>query len=536
MRMSINKKHLLLSCLSGGLLAVAWPTYGFIPLLFIGLIPLLFMEESIRSDAFGKKGLRIWAYSYLTFLIWNLGTTWWLVYSTLFGMLFANLVNTLFYSLLFLLFYWAKKRIPLRTAYLFLITLWISFEKFHQNWDLSWPWLNLGNAFSEAIYWIQWYEYTGIFGGSLWVLLINISLYESIKNHSFKTEKKTILRKSIPSLLGIALPLLVSLLLYVNFETKQATINVVLTQPCVDPYDSKYKKTNPEFLSDLKTLTAESLSDSVYYLLTPETYFSGDFGEELQGFNATKLHKELQSFLAPFSNLQLISGIQFYDIYRSTTPPNKTANKIRNGYWVDFYNSALGEQFNKPHQVYHKSKLVVGVENMPFKEVLTPLIGNFMIDLGGTVASRVIQPERSLLKHGSLETLAAPIICYESIYGDFVTDYVKKGAHFLAVISNDAWWNNSEGHRQLLSYTRLRAIENRRDIARSANTGISAIIDARGKIVKSLPYGEKGVLEGRIARYDELTFYTRYGDIIARWSIFIAGLLLLIAISGRLKK
>jgi apolipoprotein N-acyltransferase len=135
-----------------------------------------------------------------------------------------------------------------------------------------------------------------------------------------------------------------------------------------------------------------------------------------------------------------------------------------------------------------------------------------------------------------LETRAGPIICWESVFGEFVTGYVQNGADFLAVISNDAWWGNTPGHKQLLSYTRLRAIETRRDIARSANTGISAIIDARGEILKQSPYETQTVLQGSIAPRTNLTFYVRHGDIIARWAVLVFGIFLLIALSGRLKQ
>ena len=106
----------------------------------------------------------------------------------------------------------------------------------------------------------------------------------------------------------------------------------------------------------------------------------------------------------------------------------------------------------------------------------------------------------------------------------------------MAVLTNDAWWGNSPGHKQLLSYTRLRAIENRRNVVRSANTGISAIIDSKGNIISKLPYDSKGVLKGKFAPAKQITFYTKYGDYIARWSGFIAFIFFLIALSERLKK
>ena len=119
----------------------------------------------------------------------------------------------------------------------------------------------------------------------------------------------------------------------------------------------------------------------------------------------------------------------------------------------------------------------------------------------------------------------APIICYESIYGEFVTDYVNKGANFLAIMTNDSWWGVTQGHKQLLSYAKLRAIETRREIARAANSGISAHIDARGEIVEDTFYGDKTALYAKIKLYDTKTFYVKSGDLLTRFSIFVLGFL-----------
>ena len=113
------------------------------------------------------------------------------------------------------------------------------------------------------------------------------------------------------------------------------------------------------------------------------------------------------------------------------------------------------------------------------------------------------------------------MICYESIYGAYVNEYIKQGAQFLGVLTNDAWWGDTQGHKQLLSYTRLRAIETRKSIARSANTGISAFINQRGEIIQSLGYGKKGALRGTVLANENITTYVRYGDYIARLSAFI---------------
>ena len=181
--MIFYKNPLLLSILSGVLLTFSWPVGGLSLLIFGSLIPLFFVEHKITNDSNKSKKLRLFAFSFISFFIWNIGTTWWIFNSSVFGMVFAIVCNTSFYVILIMLFHWSKKRLPLRTAYIFLVTLWIAFEKFHLEWDFSWPWLNLGNVFSEDILWIQWYEYTGSFGGSLWVLLINIGLFEVLKNN-----------------------------------------------------------------------------------------------------------------------------------------------------------------------------------------------------------------------------------------------------------------------------------------------------------------------------------------------------------------
>ena len=532
--MSKSIKHLSLSVAAGIALGFSWPINGLTFLIFISLIPLLYLEESIRNDNLKIKSIRAFGYSYLSFLIWNLITTWWLFNSTLFGMLFANLCNSLFYALIFVVFYWAKSRMPFKSAYIFLISAWIAFEKLHLIWDFSWSWLNLGNVFSEKIYWVQWYEYTGTFGGSLWILCINVWIFYLLKNEDFKS-LKNIIRKLIPPLIAIALPIVFSLYLYQKVEIKDKTIEVLMMQPNIDPYKSKYKLTNEDFLNQLFDQLKPYLTKNTKYVLTPETYFAEGYGEELSSFYKSKIHNDIQKKIADFPNTQIISGIQFYNTYAQKNAPSLTANFIRKNLWVEYYNSAFSEQYQKEIDVYHKSKLVVGVENMPFKKILKPLLGDFMIDMGGTVASRMIQEERSVFSNLKSNEKAAPIICWESIFGEFVTGYVKKGATFLAVISNDAWWGNTPGHKQLLSYTKLRAIENRRDIVRSANTGISAIIDARGEIIKKTKYDSKTILKGNITSRSKLTFYTRYGDMIARWCIFIVVIFFLVALSGRFK-
>ena len=531
------KQNVILILLTGIFLSLGWPTYGSPLLLFIAMVPLLDFVQQVRNSSLKNKNRTVFVYSYAAFLIWNIWTTWWIYNSSVFGAAFAILCNSSFYAILITLYHWSLKRFKLQfLASVFLITAWISFEKFHLFWDFSWPWLSLGNAFSEYIYWIQWYEYTGVFGGSLWVLAINfffLHQYQAFKNHRSYI---ILIKKSIPGLLGIALPIVSSLIIFMNYEEPKSFTEVVVIQPNIDPYEQKYAQTNEDFKSLLIDLSNEHLTTNTSYLITPETYFTEGSGFDIDTFENSEFNRSLKEFLLPHKQLNLIAGTQFYKIHRAKNAPTPTANKIRENFWADFYNSAIQIAPSQKGNIYHKSKLVVGVENMPYKSFFKPLIGKFMLDLGGTVSSRATQKSRTVFTHSTQNSKIAPIICYESIYGEFVTEYVRNGAQFLSILTNDAWWGNTQGHKQLLSYARLRAIENRRAIARSANTGISAFIDAQGRMSTSLGYEEQGALKGSVGLNSELTFYSKHGDFIARFSKYSFVILLILSLGRVFRK
>ena len=189
------KKNLILSILSGLLLGFSWPTKGQSLLIFLSLVPLLMLIKRINNSDKKYKNTITFFVSYLGFFLWNLITTWWIYNSTAFGASFAILVNSSFYSLLMVIYRISINVIPKITSQILLISMWISFEKFHLNWDFSWPWLNLGNVFSESIYLIQWYEYTGVFGGTLWILIVNFLIFNFIeKEENFYNRKEIVLK------------------------------------------------------------------------------------------------------------------------------------------------------------------------------------------------------------------------------------------------------------------------------------------------------------------------------------------------------
>lgn len=520
-------KNIIYAVASGLLLVLAWPTYGFPLLLLFAFVPLLYAEFRIRNFSTSHKKLKVLGLAYISFFIWNLFTTYWIYFSTPFGGAFAVLVNSLLMSLVFLLYHVVAKRTGFSAASAFLISIWIVFEKLHLSWDFSWPWLNLGNGFSEYINWVQWYEYTGIFGGTLWVWIVNIAAFKMLLQYREFRKKSILIRSSLKLALLIFVPILVSYLILFNYKMPSEKMEVVILQPNINPYTEKYNTTDKRIGELLVSLAKEKVTDSTSLLLVPETVFAdGTRLPEVEFSEAAYVGRALNY---EFKDLNFLGGISLFERFNNPEKVRAQTNEIGKLDWYDDYNSAFFITPNEKIELYHKSKLVVGVENFPYQNILKPIFGNIMIDLGGTVAMKTTQPDREVFELNN-GTFTAPIICYESIYGDYVTGYVKNGANFLSIITNDAWWGDSPGHKQHMSYARLRAVETRRSVARSANTGISAIINPTGKVIQKLGYEKKGSLKGNIILNSKKTFYVQHGDYIARIAQFLALFLFLFAV------
>ncbi|MBI3235561.1 MAG: apolipoprotein N-acyltransferase [Bacteroidetes bacterium] len=201
---------------------------------------------------------------------------------------------------------------------------------------------------------------------------------------------------------------------------------------------------------------------------------------------------------------------------------SSTARDQGNGQFADFYNTAIYIANAKPTQIYHKSKLVPGVEKMPFPYLLK-FLEKYSINNGGISGSLGVDAEPKVMMGNQAKV--GPVICYESVYGDYVREYANKGANLISIITNDGWWGNTDGYKQHLNYASLRAIETRRSIARSANTGISAFIDERGDIYKQSEWWQPTVLTANVTLNERVTFYSMTGDYISIAGIF-AGLFL----------
>jgi apolipoprotein N-acyltransferase len=519
----MSLKNTLLSLLSGILLWLAWPTFGFPALLFVAFVPLLLVERSLRTGK--EKGVlkKIWLFSYLTFVFWNFCTTYWLYFSTPFGMYFAVLVNALIMSLVFMAYHFVARKTTQGAALTFMASLWILFEYLHLHWDFSWPWLNLGNGFSEYVNWVQWYEYTGTFGGTLWVWIVNISIFLAVlRFRESKINTTILLKKLLIPLVLVLLPVGLSYAILSGIEPhkKENAVEVLVIQPNFDPYDEKFVLDNTTIMDSVIKIAKSHLESSTDLIVTPETVLSGDM--RISQLELDQSVANLRNLLSSYPDVSYLGGVSLLDVFKEEEKSTTQTNYYPDGdFYYNVYNSAMFLNAETPIELYHKSKLVVGVENFPYKSILQPILGDVMLDLGGTIATKTTQTDRAVFKTND-STATAPIICYESVYGEYVTDYVKNGAQLLAIITNDGWWGDTQGHKQHLSLARLRAIENRRWVARSANTGISAIIDPAGKVVQRIEYEERGAITATVYKNNTLTFYSTHGDYIVRIAGFMA--------------
>lgn len=527
-------KYLLLSLISALLLSISWPTYGVPFFIFFALVPLLMMEHEItKFSKIKNKSRAIFGLTYLCFIIWNIVTTGWLYGAknpdgthSLMAVVIPVLLNSLFYSIIFQCYHLYKKAQGTYFGLVFFVAIWMVFEKIHLSWELTWPWLNLGNVFADYPKIIQWYDTLGATGGSFWILVINVYAFYTWRIWEAGRKRRSLIINSSVLTIFIVIPILISLVKYQNFDEKPlGSVNVLMLQPELNPYTEKYSKDSLTILSDLLQLAEQNSQGQIDYYIGPETSLPGYGSISETGFDQSTLLNGVKTFLTKHPKSVFATGISSHRFYPNTDQKSETAYQTSQGTYVDSYNSAVQIIPNQKVEVYHKGKLVPGVEIFPYINVLKPLLGNAMIDLGGTTASLATDPERTSFSNPFNKGKMAPIICYESIYGEFVTDYVKKGANFLGIMTNDSWWGVTQGHQQLMAYARLRAIETRREIARAANSGISGHINARGDVVADTFYGDKTTLFAKVNLYDKMTFYTKAGDLLSRFSIFVFGFL-----------
>jgi apolipoprotein N-acyltransferase len=510
-----------LALLSGIILSIAWPERGFPGLLFIGFIPLLYLEDYIYNHPDKFIRFSVLFYTLPGFLLWNLLTTWWIVNSTLIGAIMAILLNSLFMAIIFQAFHYTRRKLKNPMAGIIaLISFWIAFEYLHLNWDLNWPWLNLGNGFAVYYKWVQWYEYTGALGGTLWVLAANFTGFFIFRRIMAK-------RRYWPHLIAFAVlilaPIGVSYMIYNSYTEKVNPVKFVVVQPNLDPYKEQYSIPPSQVVGRIMSLATPVIDSTTDFLVAPESAIQESMWEnDLNTFASIRL---LRNILNTYPDLNIVVGGSTFRYFEEGEPVSRTARKFTDvDKYYDAFNAAIMINLPDSMQLYHKSKLTPGVEILPsFRNF--KLLEKFAINLGGTVGSLGMDSVRRVY-HTQKNLKPSVVICYESIFGEFFSEFVRNGAQVMIIITNDGWWGNTPGYRQHFSFTHLRAIETRRSIARSANTGISAFINQRGDASQATAYWVPAAIKGSLNANTEITFYVRNGDYLGRMASMLTVIIL----------
>ena len=503
-------KPLHLALLASACLTLAW-TWS--PLFFFVLPGWLLLFQLASQK---KRPL---LFLYLAFALWNAATTYWIANAHPLGVIATVGING--FLMAFALWFGFRSRnmlvrlgIGSKVSWISVIASWMAFEHLHEYWGLSFPWLHLGNTFFDWPELVQWYEFVGTSGGTLWVLLVVIAFF---------TSAKSLVKWSV--LLG---PITLSLILYVLPEkTSDRYLSVAVVQPNIDAYQEKWTTPESEQVGKVARLLSESGASEIDLIVLPETFLPKARQELTLGKGV--VDAQLISTLNTYGK-SAIFGSTTYDFQMEQTYSNRAmGDRFYTMYNTALFHSTTGE----PWQIYHKGKLVVGGESMPFVKYLQPILGDWALELGGTSGTLGTSEERVVFEDKQLGLKLAPIICWENEFSGYSTDYSKKGANLLAVITNDGWWGNTDGHLQHMKFSGLRAIEHRKYVVRSANTGISTVIDSKGKPREQLHWEEEGVILDNVPLLEGQTLYVLTGNFLGPLMSMVFLLNVLVVILSR---
>lgn len=471
--------------------------------LLVALVPLLYISDKYSDSA--RDWWRMAGWAALTFALWNVATVWWVWIATPIGPIAATIISTFWNMVAFMLYHYVSKRAPKSVAYTILVAAWLATEYLYIHTDvLSFPWLAMGNGFSGSTWAVQWYEFTGVLGGSLWVLLSNIAIFEALKLRSRWSKVRAV---------AVAvLPVVVSLVIYWSYKPQTEQVKISVLQPNVDCYEEKFNNTASKQMQNIVDLISQTPADTKIMVL-PETALPELVNDDapqsdiaVQIINNTLMQHRPQAMVAV--------GASTMKQYKKGEKPSDTARNSGRGYY-DIFNSSVAIGGDGKENIHHKMRLVIGVETMPWW--FTSL--SELINLGG-ITGQLGRSDKAtvFLKDG---VKAGPAICYEGLYGEWFARFVREGADVMLVMSNDGWWGNTPGHKRLFDFCRLRAIETRRAVARSANTGVSGFISSRGDVEQRLDWDERGVLSANVEVSDRRTVYVIYGDWLGRMGLLL---------------
>ncbi|MDP2938516.1 MAG: apolipoprotein N-acyltransferase [Candidatus Omnitrophota bacterium] len=442
--------------LSGLFLILSFPNFNLSYLAFIGFIPLFFAVEN-------KSPQKAFLIFFITGFIFYLGTLYWLYHVTVIGLIILCLYLALYFGLfglftLHITHYTLHKHIVFR---LFFISLaWVILEYIQANIPImGFGWALLGYSQYKNLLLIQIADFSGVYGVSFVVMMVNVGIYMSLR---VRLGRRSNLR------LAITILVLIATCAYGFFRLNERQGTSSLRVSVIQGNISQELKWDPDaqdmIIEKYISLTKMSALDNPDLMVWPETSFPGFFETDKEMTDEVlNLAKEIKI------PILLGANTEKYDKY--------------------FNSAVLISSEGKIAGKYDKTHLVPFGEYVPFSNKFPALHKLVLGELGEFTPGKEFRAFSFQPSAFSTSVKFSVLICFEDIFPEISRKFVQNGAKFLVVVTNDAWYGKSGAPYQHAACSVFRAIENRIPIVRCANTGYSCFIDSRGRIYGSV--GEK---------------------------------------------
>jgi len=508
--------RIALAVLSAVLLILSFPGFNMWIFAWIAFIPLFFALEN-------QGPFKAFLISYLTGFLFFLGTIYWLIHVTLPGMIVVVAYLALYFGLFGLLISYSKLSTPYSQlpTMLFIPAAWVTFEWIRANALTGFGWNLLGYSQASNLTMIQISDITGAYGVGFVILALNAAIYAYIKN--LRNAKKTYMGLAAVSFLLLAVFAYGSLRLNNVFTGEK--LKVAIVQGNI-PQDEKWDSRFTDFiLSRYAGLTREAAMEKVDMVIWPETSVPGFLENEKELYDTVR-------DLAAEANAPILVGSPRYD-------EADNSESYYNSAFLVLSDGTIGGHYDKIH-------LVPFGEYVPFKNLLSFIHRFAPRPIGDCVAGKDFTVFRFSLKRAARDAdynwkllkkvNFSCLICFEDVFPDLARKFVKKNADFLVNITNDAWFGKTSAAYQHAQASIFRAVENRTNVLRAANTGLSCFIDQKGRITGRVARNGRdlfvdgfGIQEIVLSR--ARTFYTKYGDLFAYMCVFLT----LLNLAARLK-
>ncbi len=484
-------------------------------LMLVAFVPLMWTLYSNKEEAdhMGAVGPL-----YVCFFVFHGVCNWWISswqeqtdpYLFVSGIA-VWLAHPFLLMLPWLILVWLSKRLSRTTIAVLVPVFYTTGEWVHGQTDFSYPWLTVGYSMIDMPT-AQLAEFVGVYGISFAVMSVNALVYAAMLHRDSKARWVGLLTFTLVFWSVLTAAGSIKRLSSSTIDSGRI-VSVEIVQPNINPWDkwsapSEQLRIHKEVSDSLRT--AGVRADVSLWSETAIPYVIRSYRYLVDWLNVRRW--------VDTSGTTLVTGFADMMVYPDgTAPPSARSSAVASGVKYDHFNAAMVINPGRADvPVHRKTMLTPFAERLPFADQLSFAMRWFEWGVGISAWGKGLERDPlPVIRNGDTIARIGTIICIESIYPDVARDMVNNGADVLAVITNDAWYNGTWGPRQHYDIARMRAIEFRRPVVRSANSGVSGVISADGSSEMELPTLRRMAAIGQVRPSNAQTFYARHGDWLA---------------------